>query len=114
MEGLNLLMENPPIKSFSIQNGCRPEIGSSFLPVVRILGSYLQNIAKTTAHLLYIAFKLLYGFPPAKELYETYWGNKKHRQVVSWSWNSLPEQFLSKFLWLPGQYSDLSSLLVYH
>lgn len=108
MESRNLLTEKSPIKSFSIQNGFCPEIGSSFLPVVCILGSYFQNTANTITHLLYIAFKLLYSFPLAKELYKTYWGNKKHRQVVSHSWNSLPEQFLSKFLLFPGQYSDLS------
>lgn len=46
MESNSLLKENSSIKSFSIQNGFQPEIGSSFLPVVCILGSYFQNIAK--------------------------------------------------------------------
>lgn len=83
-------MENSSIKSFSIQNGFQPEIGSSFLPVVCILGSYFQNTANIITHLLYIAFKLLCSFSLAKELYRNYWGNKKHRQVVSQAWNPLP------------------------
>lgn len=72
MESSNLLMENSSIKSFSTQNGSQPELSSSFLPVVCILGGYFQNTANTMTHLLYIAFELLCNSPLAKELYKNY------------------------------------------